>query len=122
MSKTITAKFDSIDAATIAASNAKDRFENISSVKVKYKTEQDEHEVEPFIFSGGFAAVNAADVSTPSVLQNGMYPVAVNIDAINDSRPARTKKATVEITAKGTNVDPICSTLRQGGGVSLKVR
>lgn len=122
MSKTIIAKFDSIDAATIAASNAKDRCDNISSVKVKYKAKKDNDRYDPYVFPSAFAPV---DASAPSVLQNGIFPVAVNVDPLADYTnhyPNRHKKATVEITASGGNIDPICATLRQGGGLALKVR
>ncbi len=119
MSKTITANFESIDTATIAASNAKDRCDNVKGIKVKYK--QSSREREPYVFSNMFMPV---DTSTPSVLQNGMLPVAVNIDGLgmNQSYSPKNKKATVEITASGGNLNAICSTLRQGGGLGIKIK
>lgn len=119
MSKTITATFDSIDAATIAASNTKDHCTNVEGVKIKYKQNHGDHE--PYLFSGAFTPVEA---SVPSVLQNGLYPVAVNVDALGQYNPYPTKssKVKVEIVASGANVSPICSTLRQAGGISVKVK
>lgn len=122
MSKTITASFESIDSATTAASKAKDRCENISCVKVKYNTPHNfDNSIEPLVFANAFTPV---DASTPSVTQTGMFPIAMNVDPIADygHHPHNESHATVEITAKGENVNPICATLRQGGGISLKVR
>ncbi|MEG0692401.1 MAG: hypothetical protein RR444_04900 [Oscillospiraceae bacterium] len=119
MSKTITANFESIDTATLAASNAKDRCSNVKGVKVKYKSPR--HEQDSYLFSNMFTPV---DASTPSVLQNGIFPVAVNIDPIGQHSPypTRNQKATVEITATGGNLNTICSTLRQGGGIGIKIK
>lgn len=124
MSKTITAKFDSIDAATIAASNAKDRCDNVKGVKIKYKADK-RHNEPSYVFTNSISPTDTSN--NPSVLQNGIFPLAVNVDSIgighNDYYSYNRRKATVEITATdNSNYGKICSTLRQLGGLGVKIK
>ena len=119
MKKMITATFESVDTATLAASHVKDKCDNVKEVKIRYKTPH--HSSRSRLFASVFTPVDAA---TPTVMQNGLFPVAVNIDAIgtqnkNDYIPS---KAMVEITATQDNIHTISSILRQGGGIEVKVK
>lgn len=121
MNKTITAEFDSIDIATIAARNVTQRVKGISEVKISYKNSYGEGAKEQ-LFSDFFIPQNF--MSGVIVNESVNYPV--NYNAVNEKRQRNdditTKYVIVEIKTSNENARNIKSNLRAYGGLNIKER
>lgn len=122
MQKTITAQFDSVDAATFAVRRVTDHFGDIQSVRISYKNIGDGHEEEPYLFSDAFTPLSYA----VQPIVNGIMSPFFNQNVIREreqqeAHRTAVQKVTVRIHAAGSNANAIGSTLRFGGGNRVKV-
>lgn len=124
MEQTISARFDSMDAADAAAMRVKSHFNNIKSVRISYKSILAEQPQDNALLSGLFTPVPLVN----GIYTNGILPPTVSGAAIRDSLedthagsslPAP-DHVTVTVTATGKNANAIAASLRFSGGIDVK--
>lgn len=123
MDKTITAHFDSIDMATFAAKNVTSHCKNVKSIRVSYHNKERHYDETPEVFSSFFTP---AGFPTMPLMNGGPLPDLFNGNALREKRQhadhmVATTKATVRVTASEENIGAITSTLRNGGGLDVRV-
>ena len=124
MDKTITAKFDSVDAATFAARRVTSHFQGVKSVRVSYKGIHREDDMDGGGWLGLFAPLPLNGGTYTNSIANSIVPVepiAASIlaeDAVqHEPQP---NHVTVRVTASEQDANAIGATLRFGGGIEVK--
>lgn len=122
MDKIITAQFDSVDAAAIAAKRITDHFNGIRSIRIFYKNTGNSRTEESDLFSGAFLPFPlTAQPMMSSILPPLFYPNSISEWEQSKSHRNAVQKVTVKIKANEKNSGTIAAILRFGGGIGVKV-
>lgn len=118
MSKTITAQFDSVDMATVAANHIRQRVKGVTGIKIAYQPPENHHENS--VFSDFFLPVGLQ--SGVNLQESISFPVNYTAVLNRQQEYSHTETNHVRLEIQTNNVDTrnIKSNLRTYGGLNLK--
>ncbi len=112
MNKTISAEFESVDMAELAARNIRYKFEGISKIRIRYSSYGNHDE----IFSLPVSAVNnTIGVGFPQVYEDEMYR-----DTFRESAEFN-RSSLLLVDAEERSAERIAAYLRGLGGLGIKI-